>query len=940
MIAGRRRVAALGWAGLAAILAVFGGLMGLDLIVSRDRAIAEIHRDQQNLAKVIEEQIRTSVGRIDIVLSLLAGAYAPQLAGPQRPPQVTAGDDLLHCLSILPEVELDTLRVVDRDGRIVFGVGTGRIDPEAGQRIRALAAGRAGSLLISAPDQSPGSGRWLVALSRPVTGPDGTLLGLVEVGIPADHYERLFASLDVGHLGSVALFDREFRLLARHPAPPDRLSRPLTLSLITPQLAAGRAEGTFERVSAIDGIYRLFSYRTVDGLPFVLVLGRSPDEILQSWRGTAALYALSFTGLAASLAGLLFLALRHTERTRRLINQVFRTTRVSILVTDRDDRLVIANEGFAALWGFDPAELIGRPVAALRSPVHDDAFYDQIRLCLLKTGAWSGELWGRRRSGEDFPLMQSINTIRDRAGRVTHYISVSTDISELHQARRRIEKQRRDLEEAQRLAGLGTWEYDLRTATLWWSDTSFTIFGRDRDRFTPTMDAFVASIHPEDRPIYDESTKLFEVAGAGQLQVRILRPDGEVRHILSRALLESDATGAPRRMSGITLDVTEREQTIARLDLFGRIADHTEQGVAIADPDGRILFVNPAFTRLLGHTAETLIGRSFVDFFADPSSPATLDLMRAYVEGRSWSGVVDVLRTDGSSLSILNTAGVVIDRRGRIQYLFCIFSDYTAERERQRELAAARDAALQASQAKSTFLATMSHELRTPLNAILGFSEVLDMDPTLSDAHRESVHTIHMAGYHLLDLINEILDLARVESGHVELMIEPVALDALVAECLDLIAPLARDRAVHLDPPSIPAGLAVQADRRRLKQALVNLLSNAVKYNRREGRISVTAGQSAPGRVRLDVADTGPGIAPERLGDLFVPFNRLGAELSGIEGTGIGLALTRRIVEAMKGEVEIDSTLGRGSVFSITVPDATFPRRGSEGVGPGPNSTS
>jgi signal transduction histidine kinase len=174
-------------------------------------------------------------------------------------------------------------------------------------------------------------------------------------------------------------------------------------------------------------------------------------------------------------------------------------------------------------------------------------------------------------------------------------------------------------------------------------------------------------------------------------------------------------------------------------------------------------------------------------------------------------------------------------------------------------------------------------------------------------------------------------------------MIEPVALDTLVDECLDLIAPLARDRAVHVDLPSIPAGLVVHADRRRLKQALVNLLSNAVKYNRSEGSISVTAGRSALGRVRLDVADTGPGIAPERLGDLFVPFNRLGAELSGTEGTGIGLALTRRIVEAMGGEVEIDSTLGRGSVFSITVPDAAFPRRtrrDSDGGGASPNSAS
>jgi signal transduction histidine kinase/ActR/RegA family two-component response regulator len=235
------------------------------------------------------------------------------------------------------------------------------------------------------------------------------------------------------------------------------------------------------------------------------------------------------------------------------------------------------------------------------------------------------------------------------------------------------------------------------------------------------------------------------------------------------------------------------------------------------------------------------------------------------------------------------------------------------------ELERAIDEAQRANQAKSAFLSSMSHELRTPLNAILGFAQILGSDalPASDEQKREFASHIVKAGRHLLTLINEILDLAKVESGAVTLSIEPVGIDELLAECRSMIEPLAAGRGIRvLFPDSCTA--MVRADRTRLKQVMLNLLSNAVKYNREGGAVVLACVPSAaPGRVRLTVQDTGMGLSPGQLAELFQPFNRLGQESGAQEGTGIGLVVTRRLVELMKGEISVSSSPGVGSVFSV-----------------------
>ncbi len=261
---------------------------------------------------------------------------------------------------------------------------------------------------------------------------------------------------------------------------------------------------------------------------------------------------------------------------------------------------------------------------------------------------------------------------------------------------------------------------------------------------------------------------------------------------------------------------------------------------------------------------------------------------------------------------------VLVRRR---DYALTMVDEQTATlRETMSELETARAAAESANRSKSEFLSRMSHELRTPLNAVLGFGQLLELDP-LDDSQRESVDQILKGGNHLLSLINEVLDISRIETGDLALSPEAVLVGELVGEAVDLVRPLAEQRSVHLvgDRHSTCTQY-VFADRQRCKQILLNLLSNGVKYNRRGGTVAISCERTSPTRLRVKVSDTGPGIPDHQLGLLFQPFERLGAERTEVEGTGMGLALSRQLAEAMGGSLDVETEVGQGSTFAIELP--------------------
>jgi signal transduction histidine kinase/ActR/RegA family two-component response regulator len=279
-----------------------------------------------------------------------------------------------------------------------------------------------------------------------------------------------------------------------------------------------------------------------------------------------------------------------------------------------------------------------------------------------------------------------------------------------------------------------------------------------------------------------------------------------------------------------------------------------------------------------------------------------------------------IILASGLVAAIGNAVIVALLTRRR-SYALSLVEQRTADlREAMSELQRAREVADDANRAKSQFLSRMSHELRTPLNSVLGFAQVLEL-ADLEPRDRDSVEHILKAGNHLLSLINEVIDISRVESGDIALSPESVLANELVTETLDLMRPLATARSIHIVSDRQATCLHyVFADRQRLKQILLNLLSNAVKYNRIGGTVAVTCEEVGVNRLRLKVTDTGPGISSEDMQLLFVPFERLGAKLTDVEGSGIGLALSKRLAEAMGGSLGLESTVGSGSTFWVELP--------------------
>ena len=345
--------------------------------------------------------------------------------------------------------------------------------------------------------------------------------------------------------------------------------------------------------------------------------------------------------------------------------------------------------------------------------------------------------------------------------------------------------------------------------------------------------------------------------------------------------------------------------------------------IMTTDPSGIITDVNKEMEALTDCTRDELIGAPFKNYFTDPAR-AEAGIKQVLRERRVNNYELTARTRTGSTTVVSFNATTFYDRDRTLQGVFAAARDVT-ERKRLDQVLQEKNVELErANLAKSDFLSSMSHELRSPLNAILGFAQLLMMDATATTpAQKSSIDQILHAGWYLLELINGILDLAQIESGKLSLSVECVPLADVMTECQAMIEPQRRSRGISVTFPGVPTPCCVGADRTRLKQVLLNLLSNALKYNRPGGSVAVEVTTPAADRVRISVRDTGDGLAPEKIAQLFESFNRLGQEASVEEGTGIGLVVSKRLVELMGGVIGVESTVGVGSVFWVELESAT-----------------
>ena len=414
------------------------------------------------------------------------------------------------------------------------------------------------------------------------------------------------------------------------------------------------------------------------------------------------------------------------------------------------------------------------------------------------------------------------------------------------------------------------------------------------------------------------------VIGFGR-EVMARRKDGTLfpMHISVGEFLADDERMFTAVVHDLTEDAAQRNALPESDERFRQLVNNIDEVFILrTTAPFHYIYISPAVEKVFGLTADEAIAdpTRFLSF----THPDDLEFVKRTMEEAGHSSEVEVeyriIRSDGEERWVWTRYRQVDVAPGDRPLVAVVVTDITTQKHAQSAEALARSEAIRANAAKTEFLSRMSHELRTPMNAILGFAQLLEMDD-LSENQLQSVNQILRGGRHLLDLINEVLDISRIDSGQLALSVESVSVSEVVEEVLNLVGPLVAARGLRvLAPTGGKCDELVRADRQRFKQVVLNLVSNAIKYNRVDGEIGWSCERLAGGTVAITISDTGIGIGAEELQRLFTPFDRLGREVTGEEGTGVGLALSQRLVHLMDGRIEVESTPGVGSRFTVNMP--------------------
>ncbi|MBK8358167.1 MAG: PAS domain S-box protein [Comamonadaceae bacterium] len=657
----------------------------------------------------------------------------------------------------------------------------------------------------------------------------------------------------------------------------------------------------------------------------------------------------------------------------------------AVIATDLQARVTLLNPLAQRLTGWTEAQAQGKPVADVFHIV-SKATRKVAVIPVMETLA-KGTVQGLAnhtvliaRDGRESDIADSCAPIRDAHDQVIGAVLVFRDVTREYEARHalgqqkiELEMQNQELRHSQAALDLARARYfDLYDlAPVGYCTLSVEGLVREANLTAanllgPARSALVGQpvagfVFEKDADMFHRMIRDLTRTGLPQaVELRMRRNDGTLFWVHLAASSGHDEGTNVLRIVITDIDARRQaEAALAKADaLQAAIFNSASFSCMATDAHGVIQIFNVGAERMLGYAAVDVMNRITPAEISDPqeviqrAQALSVELGTPIQPGfealvfKASRGIEDIydltyLRKDGSRLPALVSVTALRDDRNAIIGYLLISTDNTARRQteaervrleqvlqdKNTELERARAVADKANVAKSDFLSSMSHELRTPLNAILGFTQLLASGtPAPSPVQKRNLEQILKAGWYLLELINEILDLALIESGKAALSAEPVALADLLSECRTMMQPQAQQRGITVTFPRLAPPLYVNADRTRLKQSLINLLSNAIKYNRPGGTVTVESLPCPPDAIRISVRDTGDGMAPDLLRQLFQPFNRLGKEAGLEEGTGIGLVVTKRLVERMGGTVGVESTVGVGTVFWIELARTTPPQ--------------
>jgi len=666
-----------------------------------------------------------------------------------------------------------------------------------------------------------------------------------------------------------------------------------------------------------------------------------------------------------------------------LQNAIFNSANFSSIATDAKGVIQIFNVGAERMLGYaaadvmnkitpadisDPQEVIARAKALsaeLSTPIAPG--FEALVFKATRGIEDIYELTYIRKDGSRFPAVVSVTALRDAQNAIIGYLLIGTDNTARKQAEEALLKagalQNAIFNSAnfssiatdakgviqifnvgaERMLGYAAADVMNKITPADISDPQEVIArakALSAELSTPITPGFEALVFKATRGIEDiyELTYIRKDGSRFPAVVSVTALRDAQNAIIGYLLIGTDNTARKRvEAEQKLLDQRLRDQQFYTRSLIESNID----AIMTTDPSGIITDVNKQMETLTDCTRDELIGAPSKNYFTDPErAEAAINL--ALSEKKVTNYELTARARDGKETVVSYNAMTFYDRDRRLQGVFAAARDITerkrldqALQETNVELESAKSAAEKANLAKSDFLSSMSHELRSPLNAILGFAQLMESaDPLPTAAQSARIAQILQAGWHLLKLINEILDLAVVESGKVSLSLEPVSLAAVMSECRTMMEPEAEQRSITMAFPRFERPAFVWADRTRLKQIVINLLSNAIKYNKEHGTVIVDCTLIAPERTRISVQDTGAGLVPGKLAQLFQPFNRLGQEASTVAGTGIGLVVTKQLAELMGGVLGVESTVGTGSTFWVELRSTAAPELAANGIEP------
>lgn len=627
---------------------------------------------------------------------------------------------------------------------------------------------------------------------------------------------------------------------------------------------------------------------------------------------------------------------KRNQKTVNQLSQIVNQSPVSIIMTDLDGKIQYANKATSQNLGYSFEEIKDQNPRIWKSEHTTIEEYKEMWDTVLGGDKWQGEFLNVRKDGRLVCESSTIFPIFDGDGNISNLVAIQEDISE----RKKAESELRLFQTVFDNAVNGRLITDLNGKIIYCNEFYADLHGIDKEVLIGTY--CVQQISDVSLPQYQiVRRKLIQNLTIPSTELEHKRKDGSTFPALVNASVILDEKGESKYISITVLDISDRKQIEneiieLNLSLEEKVKDRTKElenaigrletffnvsldMLCIADQEGRFIKLSKAFEDVLHYERHELEGRNYLDFIHPDDLDDTINAMQALQGQIRVIQFVNRYRTKEGDYRFIEWYSSPVGK-----YVYAVARDITDRKNKELELIQARKTAEEANTSKSLFLSRMSHELRTPMNSILGFAQLLEMSE-MNEMQESSVQHILNSGKHLLGLINEVLDIARIETGKITLSIEQVNVTEAVKEVCTLLDPLARKSGIELIiGDTLTQNLFIQADQQRTIQILTNLINNGIKYNRPDGKVFIeqqeTINDEGIEMIRISIRDTGVGIKTEDLGKLFTPFERIGAQNTNIEGTGLGLAVVKELITLLNGKVGIESIENQGSTFWIELP--------------------